>query len=337
MLNIGNKVYRNMQEQVAYNSECIQAIKDYLDGLEYSDSLIVLTSSSGSLTAEEMAVAEKKVAFIYLNGELYVKSEDVIPSSYIFRQVKLKATEVGSAYYEIGGSKIVVTIGTATYAQSDEAVITVYNKSQIDSIVANIMAVKANVADVYTKTAVDLLLAGKANLSGADFTGAVTAPTFEQTSPNYTTSFNFISGTADIQITNAYNRLIVVNGVLYAIANIKMKNISGATKNIGGAWGGTPYVSVSLSPNIASKIYDIDGVSAHDAGTNRKLITSVHASCISGTLGDANATTYNDFRFDLTNTATTNNVACYFNANQYITLAIDEEICLMARVALTLF
>ena len=272
MLNIGNKVYRNMQEQVAYNSECIQKIKEYLDGLEYSDSLIVLTSSSGSLTAEEMAVAEKKVAFIYLNGELYVKSEDVVPSSYIFRQVKLKATEVGSAYYEIGGSKIVVTIGTATYAQSDEVVITVYSKSQVDSIVANIMAIKANVADVYTKTAVDLLLAGKADLSGANFTGDVTAPTLEQANANATLDTTITPPTGCVVDSNSFAAMKVVNGVLYVIFEARISNNTGAsvTDNVS-------YTTTNIPVKYSSKIFRKDGTKVSEAYVSSSTVCNFEA------------------------------------------------------------
>ena len=270
MLNIGDKICRNIQEQVAYNSKCIQAIKDYLDGLEISDSLIVLTSSSGSLTAEEMAVAQKKVAFIYLNGELYVKSEDVVPSSYIFRQVKLKATEVGSAYYEIGGSKIVVTIGTATYAQSDEVVITVYSKSQVDSIVANIMAIKANVADVYTKTAVDLLLAGKADLSGANFTGDVTARTLSSNQAEYEANFNVYNLPAGLSIKDSsYKAFKVINNVLWIIAVLWIENTTESVVS-----GSFTLYNNNVPSNIGSKIYKADGTnltSASPAGLAREI------------------------------------------------------------------
>lgn len=309
-----------MQEQVCANARNITKIKDYLDGIQIEDKLVVVGASSGTISDKNLAILMQPLAFISYDNGVYIKVSESL-TEIVFKLCSINAAEVGSAYFNIGGTKVVITKSTKAYVIQSDPIITTYSKSQIDSIINNVMA----------------LMNGKASLTGATFTGAVKAPTFEQSEPNVSISFNFSTGSADIQITNAYNRLIVVNGILYAIANIKMKNISGANKNIGAAWGGTPFIAVSLPADVASKIYDIDGVSAHEVGTARKLITSVHASCISGTTGDAGASTYNDFRFDLTNTASANQVACYFNANQYITLAPDEEITLMARVAITLF
>ena len=308
-ITINGIIRRNLQEQVGWNAEQIDKIFSILDGLNVQDNLVVVPDMSYVMTDADLDIVRREVAFIAYNGSLYIK----------------KSMDSSEAKFDM---IFTISGGTSITFSTSEITVTLANGA---------LGITNATYNAYSASQTDTKLATKANLSGADFTGAVSAPTLDQSSPNYTTSFNFTSGSADIQITNAYNRLIVVNGVLYAIANIKMKNISGASKNIGGAWGGTPYVTVGLSPDIASKIYDIDGVSAHEVGTMRKLITSVHASCISGTLGDANATTYNDFRFDLTNTASTNNVACYINSNQYITLAVDEEICVMARVALTLF
>lgn len=322
-LNIGKKVYRTLQEQVGFNTEQIDKIFEILDGLNIQDNVVAVSDISTPLTTEELEIISRAVAFIAYNGELYIKrSQD---SSYAYFDLVFSLSVSGEVI-SLNSKNITVTLSNGALGTSTVSAAT-YTSSKIDSLVG----AKADLSYVNTE------LAKKANLAGANFTGAVTAPTFEQTTTNVSVSFNFSTGSPDIQITNAYNRLIVVNGILYAIANIKMKNISGANKNIGGAWGGTPFIAVNLPADVASKIYDIDGVSAHEAGTARKLITSVHASCVSGTLGDAGATTYNDFRFDLTNTPSTNQVACYFNSNQYITLAADEEITLMARAAITLF
>ena len=172
-----------------------------------------------------------------------------------------------------------------------------------------------------------------ADFSNTDFV----AKTLTQNNVNFSQDFAFQATTSGLKITNVYNKCEVVNNILYLIANIKLKNVSEAAKKIGDAWGGTPFISFTLPTNIASKIYDIGGISAHDTNADGTIITSTHVTCISGTTSLSNTKTYNDFRFDFTNRNTTNGVAVYFNTNTVVELAIDEEITLMARIAISLF
>ena len=129
-----------------------------------------------------------------------------------------------------------------------------------------------------------------------------------------------------------------IDNILYLIANVKIKNVSGSPKKIGDAWGGTPFISFALPTNIASKIYDINGISAHDANTTLStIITSTHVTCLSGTTSTSSTKTYNSFRFDFLNRNSINAVAVNFNSNEIVELAIDEELTLMARIAISLF
>lgn len=171
------------------------------------------------------------------------------------------------------------------------------------------------------------------DFGNADFT----ARTLTQNNVNYSQDFQFQIGTSDIKLTNVYNKCEVVNNILYLIANVKLKNVSGNTKKIGGDWGTPAYISFTLPTNISSKIYDIDGISAHDINDDGRIITSTHVTCLSGITSSPSAKTYNDFRFDFANRNVENGVAVYFNSNNFIELAIDEEIVLMARIAISLF
>lgn len=170
------------------------------------------------------------------------------------------------------------------------------------------------------------------DFSNVDFV----AKTLAQTNVNFSQTFNFATATG-LTITNVYNKCEVVNNILYLIANVKVKNTSGDIKKVGGGWTDPAYITLTLPTSIASKIYDIDNVSAHDIGTNGKIITSTHVTCCSGTTSVSNLKTYNDFRFDFTNRSEENGVACYFRSNEIVELAIDEEVTLMARVAISLF
>ena len=164
MLSIGNKKYRNLQEQVAYNTECIQELAKAIDGITLEDKLVIIANDSGTFTEEEMTVLNGPLAFISDGSKVWLKQSETA-SEFVFKAIDIVATEQGGTHYNVGGSKIVVTRATRAYVTSDDVIIVTYNKSQMDS-----------------------LLALKADLSGADFTGAITAPTITEIMSGY--SFN---------------------------------------------------------------------------------------------------------------------------------------------------
>ena len=82
MLVIGNKKYRNLQEQVGWNTEQIDKIFDFLDGINVSDNVVVVLDISTPLTTEQLEIVNREVAFIVYNGELYFKRNQ--DSSYIY-------------------------------------------------------------------------------------------------------------------------------------------------------------------------------------------------------------------------------------------------------------
>lgn len=325
MLSIGNKKYRNLQEQVGYNTECIKKIDEYLDGIAVSDKLVVIDSDSGTFTNEELAIIGGPLAFISNGSKVWVK-EDETSGEFIFKAVDIKANTTGEPYFNIGGSKIVINKGTGDYNVSTDTIIVTYSKSQVDSFIENLASLKADKAE----------LALKANIAGQDFTGAVTAPTLHQTQANLSQSFNFTAISSDVSVTNIYNRCEVINNILYLIANIKLKNVSGGSLQVGGGWGRSPFISFLLPSSLAMKIVDIDNVPAGQVAVAGKIICSVPAICLSGTIGSASTKAYNGWRLDFTNREGVNEVAAYFNTDQSITLEKDEEVTFMARLSLTL-
>lgn len=169
MLSIGNKKYRNLQEQVGYNTECIKKLDEYLDGIKVEDKLVVIESDSGTFTDEELVTLSGPLAFISNGSRVWMKDSETLVE-FVFKAIDIKANVVGNAYFSIGGSKIVVNRETGAYNTSFDTIITTYSKDQIDSIVANIMAIKADKSELTSG------LALKANVSGQAFTGAITAP-----------------------------------------------------------------------------------------------------------------------------------------------------------------
>ena len=173
-LDIDNKIYRNMQEQVAHNASNIQKIKEYLDGIQFEDKLVVIDATSGNISDEELAILMQSLAFISYNNGVYIKYSESL-TEIVFKLCGISALEVGSAYFNIGGEKVVVTKSTKAYEVQSDPIIATYSKSQIDSIVANIMALKADKSE----------LNEKANLSGAAFTGAITSPSIIENMSGY--------------------------------------------------------------------------------------------------------------------------------------------------------
>ena len=321
MLSIGNRKHRNLQEQVGFNTEQIEKIFAVLDGLNVQDNVVTISDLSTPLTAEELKIVSREVAFIVYSGELYIKKSEDASNAYFDIVFTIS---VSGDVVSFSSKEITVTLSNGALGLASSSSST-YSTTHIDS------AIGAKADTTY----VNSQLALKANLSGADFTGPVTAPTLLQTQANFSQTFNFATSSG-LTITNIYNRCCAINNIMYLIANIKVKNTSGAVRKIGGAWGDPAYIAFSLPSSIAEKIFDIDNVSANSIGTDGKLITSVPVVCASGTVSAGTLATYNSLRFDFTNRALENGVACYFRSNEIIDLAIDEEVTLMARVALTL-
>lgn len=161
MLSIGNKKYRNLQEQVAYNTECIQELAEAVDGITLEDKLVIIANDSGTFTEKDMTVLNGPLAFISDGSKVWLKQSET-PSEFVFKAIDIVATEVGGTHFNVGGTKIVVTRATRAYATSDDVIITTFNKTQIEA-----------------------LLSGKADLSGANFTGAITAPTITEIMSGY--------------------------------------------------------------------------------------------------------------------------------------------------------
>lgn len=178
----------------------------------------------------------------------------------------------------------------------------------------------------------DMVVAGSGSIGG-DFEvdGAIS-----QATANYSREFNF--GTAGgITITNVYNRCEVINNVLYLIANIRLKNTSGAVKKLGQGWGDPAYCTLSLSDELASKIFDIAGTSVHaSAVVDGTIITAVPVVVTKNIAESATLVSLTSFRFTMVNKTAANTLSCYFRPNEIVQLEDDEELTLTGRVALTL-
>lgn len=321
MLNIGNKKYRNMPEQVAYNTECIKRLDEYLDGIAIEDKLVVIETDSGTFTDEELVILSGPLAFISNGSRVWMKDSETL-LEFVFKAIDIVATEVGGACFNVGGSKIVINRETGAYNTSSDTIITTYNKSQIDSIIANIIA----------------LLDGKASLTGATFSGAVKALTLEQTNPNYSINFNMVGGspaTEALTITQIYNRFQVINNRLSIIFNFKIKNETAS--NITCATGGVHFdATINLDSNIATKLIDINGISAH--GIASPTYTFISGLCLQ-TLKNGvgySATQIKSFNASLYNRNVEDRVALLISSDASVVLSPDDELYISGRALLDL-
>lgn len=241
MLSIGNKKYRNLQEQVGYNTECIKKIDEYLDGIKVEDKLVVIESDSGTLTNEELVVLSGPLAFISNEDKVWIKVSET-DSQFVYKAIDIEASEVGNAYFNVGGSKIVVNRGDGSYSTSSDTIITTYSKNQVDSIVSNIMAVKADKLEVVSN------LALKADVAGQAFTGAITAPSIIEDMSGY--SFSAPADTSNIsreyQYVGAVKNGNKVTFVIFSKINI-LNNVPAGT--------GVTMGTFTIPLSVGNKIY----------------------------------------------------------------------------------
>ena len=181
-----------------------------------------------------------------------------------------------------------------------------------------------------------------ANMSSAAVSaiaGQDIAPkTVSQTNYSYEVEVN-LNTTAGLTITNIYNRFCVINGVLYVIANFKIKNESGAAITIGNSYGYVASVSLGINSAIAGKIYDIDGYTVSQSNANGTLISSVPCLIHTGKIMGS-ATQFYSGRLSLLNNTGANTcsiqIALNGNASDRVVLADQDELFVTGRMALTI-
>lgn len=174
MLSIGNKKYRNLQEQVGFNTEQIEKIFDVLDGLAVTDNVVAIADLSDNLNADQLEIVQKSVAFLVYDGQLYIKKSEDASNAYF--DIVFTISSSGGVI-SFNSKEIEVVLATGALSQTISTNST-YSSSQIDSL----LSAKADI------TYVDTQLALKANLAGANFTGDITAPSIIENMSGYSFS-----------------------------------------------------------------------------------------------------------------------------------------------------
>ena len=164
------KVCRSLPEQVAANMNNIQDILNILDGLNIQDNVVAVGDISQILTADELEIVERPVAFILYNNNIYIKKNESGGMAYF----DIIFTIVLSTVISFASSEIEVNLSNGALGITNSTVST-YSVTQIDTA----LGTKADT------TYVNAQLALKANLAGANFTGAITAPSIIEDMSGY--------------------------------------------------------------------------------------------------------------------------------------------------------
>ena len=163
-----------------------------------------------------------------------------------------------------------------------------------------------------------------------DITGDVIAKTFTQSQANWKGgNINFVAPTG-LTITNTYNRLEIINQVLYCIVNFKLENNSGESKTFNAV------DLITSIPNVyAQQIFDVNGDSVAEAiASDYIFITCEPATAMK------NDDTYSGQKLSgkilLANRNSANNLSVFAQLDENLTMADGDYIFFTGRIALTL-
>lgn len=145
-LNIGNKVYRNLQEQVGYNTEQIKKIFSILDGIDYEDHVVVIEDISTPLNEEEMAIVTQAVSFLVYQDKLYFKDSSDLDKLYFSAVIDISGTNIIS----ITSSQISVEISTGEMEEIANSV-EVYSSEETDEKITDVRSLIANIGNASPK------------------------------------------------------------------------------------------------------------------------------------------------------------------------------------------
>lgn len=157
----------SMPQQVQKNKEDIESIFKKIDGLDSLDNVVVVSDMSYILTADELKSVRQPVAFIVYNNQLFIKKKEENGNAYFNLVFSITVSTVVS--FESKQIEVNLTNGALGLTSST---VSTYSVSQIDS-------------KFPTALYVDNALAQKASLTGANFTGAITAPSIIENMSGY--------------------------------------------------------------------------------------------------------------------------------------------------------
>ena len=211
------KIFCNLPEQVAKNASDIKKIAAVLDGLNIQDNVVAIADISQILTRAELDIVEKPVAFLYYSDQLYIKRNEVSGSAFFDVIFSISGSTVISFTSKV--IEVVLTTGALILTTSTYST---YSKTELDTQ----LVLKADITYVGTQ------LATKADLSGADFTGGITAPSIIEKMSGY--SFAPPSSPTGFTITYDYAGVVKTgNKITFAVAGVINFSATPSDKSVG--------------------------------------------------------------------------------------------------------
>lgn len=280
------KISLTLPEQVGKNAKDIDDIKKVIDGLDSLDNVVIVPDMSHIMTADELKSVRQPVCFIVYNDHLYFKKKEESGNAYFDIVFTIVATTVIS----LEGSEIEVNLSNGALGITNSTVST-YSVTQIDTK----LSAKADL------TYVDSQLAAKANLSGAAFTGAITAPSIIEIMSGYT----FTRGT-NANINYSYvGASKTGNKLTLVIAGTYTRRSGDESNLVIGNFVVPQAIANKLYPNTLGALANMN-ISLFNSTTSQKALparmsksdTSLFATIYS-VYELTNDTTY-EFRFEVT-------------------------------------
>lgn len=178
--------------------------------------------------------------------------------------------------------------------------------------------------------------------AGNIFVGNISVDgSFKQTLPNYAKPFEFVVSNPIFEVTNVYNRFIVINNILYIIANIKIRNTSNESQIFDRV--PTAFVATFDNQDIYNNVFDIDGNTIGNTQNNRLVFIAGDQAILlkGGTNTEAIRSVEQNYSIIAYNTdsPTNKSINVFFEKNNGatdVTLGAGESLYLSGRVALTL-
>ena len=202
-------ISRTLAEQVGFNSAKIAEIIKFLNESGLKDLVINLESDSGTLSTDQYAIAELSPSYmVYDGGVFYKVFED---ADYIDYFLLMENIDTSNSDLDVSRWRIRVERDSRNYALDNVGIFTSYNKDQIDSIVLSL------------NSALDT----KANLSEANFTGAITSPSIIENMSGYSAEISANLDTWDKTI--AYCGAVKTGNKLTLVISLKLTRRSTTT------------------------------------------------------------------------------------------------------------
>lgn len=213
----------SMPEQVQQNKEDIKNIYKIIDGLDSLDNVVEVPNMSHILTAQELKAIEQPIAFIIYSNKVYLKRKIESGIAYFDRVFSIS----GSTVITFDSEEIQATLSNGALALVSTSAYT-YSKSEIDSKFSTILYV-------------DTQLALKADLSGANFTGAITSPSIIENMSGYS-------------FVNDGNMTIIYAGVVKNGNKITFVVFGSYTKTAGDSFKGIGNFT-NIPSSVGEKLY----------------------------------------------------------------------------------